>query len=320
MQRIGVFSFRLFLALVGLGLLVGCAGIYPTHKNSHYDRDEKVILSMLDKNAVFKDYQADWCRSFDFLDNLPAECSQKPLIAETVVSAVVPAAIEYVANLFKKSSGQFEKQFQATTFRTDFWEDSTNLIPKYYGFELTRSAKQHKERKSADQKEDCFTVVYGLAKDRAGYFWVAPLYFKTTRTKAKLTGWSRKQKIISTVDISIDAVWVDGKGDFHQKNIASLDPFTVKKYDMESRPEIRRVCRDKNCSKIEGGIQAFSGVPISRGETHLQAGTFWIKGLVTEKDLSKAGKNLMALSTAISDSKDKVVEKIKESISAEEEK
>jgi hypothetical protein len=310
--------FNLFCWGVLVSLLIiqiGCASFPPPHPNSFYNRDEVVTVGMLTCVGLEK-YKEDWEASFKPFDiSYPCpEARKLPPVAPFVIGIVAPLALGYVKDKLKQETANYVQQFGTTDFHT-FWQKADgNYKPKYYGFEITRKAKRYNDKSPKKEKEEVFKIVYGLAEDKDGFFWLAPLYFKTSKTKAKVASWGGKHRIDAKVEIGLDAVWVDGRKRYHRENIAKFDPLMIKEYEIDSPRVLRTSCNskeDNTCLPLEGGLNSFAGVPISSGSSSPETGRFWLTVLVTESDTAKTKKYLTDLSEVLDKNRDKIIDFIK---------
>lgn len=324
---------KLLMAVIVLTLFSGCSILPPPSKNSFTKKDEVTGINMLTKDQIEQsEYKDDWCKAFGaVLDSCPLE---KPAVTtvlppdhttmsflgtETIVTAGVTLAVSAIGKTVKKAAKNHLQQFAAKTFGTDFWinpdTSKTALQQKYYGFEVLR--------KNGKTKDDYYKLVYGIATDPDGYMWVAPIYFQTQKAKAKVSGFSLKPRLNSTVELSIDSVWVDAKKKYHYKTIAPLTPLAIKKYNLKEQTIFRASCSDKDnkdnkCKPLKGTLDPFMGVPVSSGSNKGETGTFWISALVTESDAGKAEKHLTSIADSIKDSEEDIVEGITEAITPAE--
>jgi hypothetical protein len=293
---------------------MGCASLPPPHGNSFYTQDETVTVKMLTCDGL-TGYKEDWEAAFKPV-NISYPCPVAPKIAPVVplvVGIVAPLAFGYVKDKLKQETANYVQQFGTTYFDT-FWHGKDGKYnPKYYGFEITRSAKRYNDKSSKKEKE-VFKLVYGFGEDKDGFFWVAPLYFKTSKTKAKVASWGGTHTIDTKVEIGLDAVWVDGRKRYHRENIAKFDPLMIKEYEIDSPKALRTSCNskeDNTCLTLEGGLNSFAGVPISSGSSSSETGRFWLTVLVTESDTAKTKKYITDLSEVLDKNRDKIIDFIK---------
>ena len=151
-----------------------------------------------------KDYKEDWKAYFSPYCDETKAFAFAPVIA-VAAGIVVPIVVDYAKTKLKEESENYVQQFGTTYFGTS-WENKDKK--KYYGFEIVRNAKRYND---TGEKEEVFKIVYGFLKDDKDIFWAAPLYFKTNKTKAKVSSWGSSHKINTKVEIALDAVWIDGQ-------------------------------------------------------------------------------------------------------------
>jgi hypothetical protein len=205
------------------------------------------------------------------------------------------------------------QQFGTTDFHTFWQEKDGKYNPKYFGFEIIRNAKRYDDKSSEEGKE-VFKLVYGLAEDKDGFFWIAPIYFKTSKTKAKVAAWGGTHSIDTKVELAFDAVWVDGGKKYHRENIVKFDPLMIKQYDIDTPKVLRTSCNskeDNTCPHLRGGLNSFAGIPISSGRSSSETGKFWVTVLVTESDTAKTKKYITDLSEVLDKNRDKIIDLIK---------
>lgn len=314
-------AFNIFCLLAltsSLIFQIGCSSFPPPHANSFYSKEEVVTVKMLGWKDIETFYKADWKQ---FEQHVPTLKTPPP---ETRIAPIVAALIPIVANLafdyakaqLKQEAENYVQQF-GTTYFDAFWikgRGEDKYTQKYYGFEIVRKAKRYNDKTQANS-EEVFKLVYGLGQDGDGVFWAAPFYFVTKKTKAKVASWflSKAHKIDTKVELALDAVWIE-KDKYHKENIAKFDPLTIKGYDIEETKELRASCEGedaKTCSKLEGGLNSFPGVPIPSGSSSTEAGKFWLTVLVTESDTAKTKKYITDLSDLLEKNRDKIIDFIK---------
>lgn len=292
---------------------IGCASLPPPHENSFYTEDEVVEIRMLTCDGL-KEYKEDWEASFKPV-NIPYPCPDEHRIVpgvSFVIGVVAPLAFGYVKDKLKEETANYVQQFGTTGFYT-FWQGEKGMYrPKYFGFEIIRNAKRYDDKSSQEGKE-VFKLVYGLAEDKDGFFWLAPVYFKTNKTKAKVAAWGGTHNIDTKVELAFDAVWVDQNKKYHKENIAKFDPLMIKEYDIDTPKVLRTSCskEDKTCPHLGGGLNSFAGVPISSGSSSSETGRFWVTVLVTESDTAKTKKYITDLSEVLDKNRDKIIDLIK---------
>ena len=285
----------LLLLISFLTLQTGCGYFLPPHANSFYTKDETVTVKMLTCDEL-KDYKEDWRVYFGSYCDEPKAFAFAPAIA-LAAGIVVPIVVDYAKTKLKEESENYVQQFGTTYFGTS-WENKDKK--KYYGFEIVRNAKRYND---TGEKEEVFKIVYGFLKDDKDIFWAAPLYFKTNKTKAKVSSWGSSHKINTKVEIALDAVWIDGQKKYHKENIAKFDPLIIKDYEIDSPKVLRSSFKGENPDKygrLEGGLNSF---PISE--------KFWLTVLVTETDTAKTKKYITDLSDILEKNKDKIIDFIK---------
>jgi hypothetical protein len=322
-------AFNIFCLLVLTSFLtfqIGCASFPPPHANSFYTKDEVVTVTMLTCKSLGaydeeweKSFEDDWKKSFEPL-HIPYPCVEKVTpIVPLMIGIVAPLAFDYAKNKLKQETENYMQQFGTTYFDT-FWRGSS---PKYCGFVIKRKAKRYND-KTPDPAKEVFKIVYGLAKDNEGFFWAAPLYFQTNKTKAKVVSWpwGGKHRIDTKLELSLDAVWIDGQKQYHKENIATFDPLMVKDYEIDNPKVLRASCpektptdktKDSACSPLKGGLNSFA-VPIPSGTSSLDtgdSGKFWLTVLVTESDTAKTKKYISDLSDLLEKNRDKIIDFIK---------
>ena len=293
---------------------IGCASFLPPHGNSFYTEDETVTVKMLTRDEL-ESYKQDWKKAFRSVDvSYPWPEDKAIPVVPLVIGIVAPLAFGYVKEKLKEEAGNYVQQF-GTTYAGTFWQEKNKKYnPKYYGFEITRKAKRYNDKSSTKPEEAIFKIVYGLAEDKDGFFWMAPLYFKTSKTKAKVASWGGKHTIDTKVELALDAVWVDGRKRYHRENIAKFDPLMIKEYEIDSPRVLKTSCNpkeDKTCLPLEGGLNSFAGVPISGSSSSPETGRFWLTVLVTESDTAKTKKYITDLSEVLDKNRDKIIDFIK---------
>jgi len=304
------FNILFWLALTSsLIFQIGCASFPPPHANSFYTKDEVVAVKMLTSEQLIT-YKEDWEKCFKPLGisypfpERPAEA----LAVGAIVAIVAPLAFDYVKNKLKQETENYVQQFGTTYFDT-FWQGHN---PKYYGFEITRKAKRY-NNKSQEPAEEVFKIVYGLAQDREGFFWAAPLFFQTNKTKAKVVSWpwGGTHRIDTKVELSLDAVWIEEQKKYHKENIAKFDPLMIKEYEIDNPKVLKASCKDvEKCSPLEAGLNSFPAVPIPISSSS-EGGKFWLTVLVTESDTAKTKKYISDLSDLLDKNRDKIIDFIK---------
>jgi hypothetical protein len=264
-----------------------------------------------------REYAQDWEASFKPV-NISFPCPVEPRmapVAPIVIGIVAPLAFGYVKDKLKQETTNYVQQFGTTYFDT-FWQGREgNYHQKFYGFEITRNAKRYGDEGS-EKREEAFKLVYGLAEDKEGFFWLAPIHFKTSKTKAKVAAWGGSHRIDTKVELALDAVWVAERQRYHKENIAKFDPLLIKAYEIDPPRVLRTACNpkeDTSCLLLEGGLNSFAGVPISSGSSSPEAGRFWLTVLVTESDTAKTKKYITELSEVLDKNRDKIINFIKKS-------
>jgi hypothetical protein len=293
---------------------IGCASLPPPHGNSFYTEDEVVTVKMLTCDGL-REYKDDWEASFKTVD-ISYPCPVEPKIAPVVplvIGTIAPLAFGYIKDKLKEETTNYVQQFGTMYFGT-FWQGKDGKYnSKYYGFEITRNAKRYDD-KSSEKGKVVFKLVYGLAEDKDGFFWLAPVYFKTSKTKTKVAAWGGSHRIDTKVELALDAVWVDGRKRYHKENIAKFDPLMIKGYEIDSPRVLRTSCNtkeDNTCLPLEGGLNSFASVPISSGSSSSETGRFWLTVLVTESDTAKTKKYISDLSDVLDKNRDKIIDFIK---------
>jgi hypothetical protein len=145
-------------------------------------------------------------------------------------------------------------------------------------------------------------------------FVVSPNKFVLRQAKAKVINWDGKIDV--TVNIAVDAMWIDKNQTAHQERIA-FSSFDISDYNLSTTNTLT------NFKGQKAGW--FPGVPISAGADgkypweagagtntrRFSDGCFKLSVLVTEKDASKAKENLEKAAKFIGDQKSSLVEKAK---------
>lgn len=300
------------------GLLAGCASFPPAHENSFYVKDEKVSIRMLQCGEL-REYAADWNKAFESVQ-VPYACPACGVEARSLPGAAVgilaPLAFDYIKRELDKEAENYVQQFGATYFGRDFWTgQSGDCDQKYYGMELVRFAAGHNGVAIRNEPgTPVFKMIYGIARDREGFFWAAPLFFKTDQAKARVASWGSSHEIDTKVEIGIDSVWTDDKGKYHSGNVASFDALMITGYNIDKPRELRPSCTNGgsgSCGHLEGGLNSFAGVPASGHAGQGQTGNFWLKVLVTESDRAKTKKYITALAGLLDKNKARAVDYIK---------
>ncbi|MBI5102715.1 MAG: hypothetical protein HZB33_12905 [Nitrospirae bacterium] len=308
--------------VVFLAVLAGCASFPPPHENSFFDKEEKVTVRML-KCEDLAGYAHDWDKAFESVNvrySCPQCIAEQKAVAETAVGILAPLAFDYIKKELNKEAENYVQQFGSTYFGRDFWSGQNGACDqKYYGVEVVRSAAGH-TGKAVDNgsAEPAFKLLYGLARDREGFFWASPLFFKTRQAKTKVASWGSSHKIDTKIEIAIDSVWVDDKGKFHSGNVADFEPLMISGYDIDKSMELRPSCVSKasaDCGHLDGGLTSFAGVPASANAGGREAGNFWLKVLVTESDTAKTKKYITDLAGLLDKKRDKAVDYIKKQVS-----
>jgi hypothetical protein len=176
-------------------------------------------------------------------------------------------------------------------------------------------------------KQPAFEAIYGLAQDRDGIVWTAPLSFITRNAKAKVLDRTDEKldKISSTVEVGFETAWRDGQK-FHS-DATTFDPLIVDNYSIVEPQQWIYPCKKKVDVKdtepsqpcLKGNINAFSGAMISNSCTKYpcEEGTFWITALVTERDAYRMTEYLMNLSDSMDKNKDKGKDIVKKATTSE---
>lgn len=304
--------FNIFCLLVltcSFTVQIGCSSFPPPHANSFYTKDEVVAVKMLTCGQLAT-YKKDWEKCFKTLGisyPCPEGRAEAPVLG-AIVAIAAPLAFDYVKNHLKLETENYEQQFGTTYFDT-FWRGPN---PKYYGFEITRMAKRY-NAKSQEPAEEAFKMVYGLAQDREGFFWAAPLFFQTNKTKAKVVDWpwGGMHRIDTKVEISLDAVWIDEQKKYHKENIAKFDPLMIKNYEIVNPKVLKASCKDdENCPPLEAGLNSFPAIPVPSNASS-EGGKFWLTVLITESDTAKTKKYINDLSDLLDKSRDKIIDFVK---------
>lgn len=313
--------------------LVGCSSWPPPHTNSFFNRNEEVKIEMLTLNQIqASDQIDDWCF---FMKEIRGEgasgneevCSEKGLASATV-DVLAPVVINYVSNQLAKTASYHEQKYMSIYLGHDFWviDNNSTKRMKYNAIKITRKAEPNQKNidekekmaesneEDTDSRENCSELIYGLVQDNNGFIWIAPIFYKVDKSKAKVNTWlSTNSKINSTLELAIDSVWIDKKGIYHRENVGRLSPFVIKKYDIAKHEPLHRYCDTKECLQMKYGIDVFLGVPISEGEKNTkEAGVYWLTVQITEQDASKAKDNLLSLSTLAKDKKKDVADWFKD--------
>ena len=212
------------------------------------------------------------------------------------------------------------------TVREVIQNASAEYAQNYHGFEIIRAVGGN----------ECFKVVFGLAPSQDGQFFrVAPLYFRTSRTKAKilsdttlsyLAPWNWPGKLMksdghhvdTTVAIDMKGFWKDKDQEVRIASIAAAE-FSFSGYDIRANHELRAAGKasDPNAEKLGATPSGWLlGVPISFESNGTlvntkHAGTFALKVTITEKDPSNAKQDLEKAATLVGNQKEKILERIK---------
>lgn len=239
----------------------------------------------------------------------------KHAIASEAVGALVGLTVDLVKAQVEAEAKKLERQYGQVDYRSDFWsiQPTTNtakLKQNYSGFTLKRLTKKFPKMDFPAMEFDCSFQ----PSDSGRMFVVNPTKFVLRQAKAKVINWGGKINV--TVNIAVDAMWIDKNQVAHQERIA-FSSFDIADYNLSQTNTIT------NFKGQKAGW--FPGVPISSGadgkypweagagvSTNLYSdGCFKLTVLVTEKDASKAKENLEKAAKFIGDQKSSLVDKAK---------
>ncbi len=234
------------------------------------------------------------------------------------VGALVGVAVDLVKAKIEGEARKLERQYGQVDYRSDFWSlQATNgqvtLRQNYDGFTLYRLT----ERFSTATNPAMELVCSFQPSDSKRMFIISPTSFVLRQAKAKVI--NTAGKIDVTVNIAVDAMWINEKRVAHQERIA-FSSFDITDYDL-SNPQPLTDFKGQKAGW-------FPGVPISAGpdgkypweagansrtrEGQFKEGCFKLTVLVTEKDASKAKAHLEKAAKFLGDQKSSLVEKAKE--------
>jgi hypothetical protein len=226
-----------------------------------------------------------------------------------------------------------------TVTTTTVLEDKTQstyfqrYVQNYYGFRITRGVPGTTK---------AFELVCGIAPSYdQQVFRVAPLYFRTVKSKAKILGdvwwtyvlpWTIPSKffkkdghhIDTKVDIDIDGYWKDKDQQLKVAKLATI-PLTFQSYDISKSIPLTASGswteggKSVTAGEIKGTASGWllsvpfsldpTGKPVSVG-TAPYAGALTLKVVVTEKDPSNAKQGLEQLAQIVGQQKQPIIDKI----------
>jgi hypothetical protein len=241
--------------------------------------------------------------------------------AAVLIPALVGFATDQVKSDLQKEAAIFTAQFSKKLYATDFWQNVSvdQGTPSYYGFLVTRGTKA-----SRAEKVDAFRMVcamipstemalapansrsddngpQGVRNADARLFVIKPLLVQTNRSKAKVYEFGAK-KLNSTVNVALDATWIDGAGTIHNQRLGSGD-LTINGYEFAKHPIL--IDDDEIRDEIVGW---FPGVPLSEKDGKpVGTGAFALTVMVTESDQSEAQQTLEQIATFVTNQGNAIV-------------
>lgn len=146
------------------------------------------------------------------------------------------------------------------------------------------------------------TITDPLADSRL--FVIKPLLYEVRTSKAKLMRWEKM--LTATVNIGLDATWIDDRQTVHQAPVAAAE-FEIEDYDVKNRPIY--------INELKGQIAGwFGGVPVSTEPGHPEElsgnGTFRLAVAVTERDPSRVKESIERAAKYLKDNKSQIVQQI----------
>lgn len=316
--------------LLLLILPTGCNVFLPKHENSEDLKGEKVRLKMLTKNDIETSYKDSYRSAFgsmtacsrSYIQEKPGIMPEAQTVAPiigSVATAAVGLGIDYIKSALQKEAGKYETQFGNTRFVDDFYlvsEDAkrTEYKGKYCGFEIVRQTNKH-------NTYPAFKAIYGMAATNNQFLYkVAPLYFKTQSTKAKVlsTKWysylippffwplllNDGDEIKTTIDLEVTTYALAENGAFSSEKVGSFS-HSVGNYDISKSQEMRANGEGENA--LDAQILGIVYVAPEFKTNEKTSGILSIKALVTEKDPSNAKDQVEKLGELVGQQKDKVV-------------
>jgi len=277
------------VAILAAGCLTGCVA----HRNSNHITGEVVLqLHRSDTRALA----------------LPSEA----------VGALVGVAVDLVKAQIEAEAKKLERQYGQVDYRSDFWalqaaNGQGTLRQNYDGFTLYRLTKQFSTATNPAMEMVCSFE----PSESKRMFIIKPVSFVLRQAKAKVI--NTAGKIDVTVNIAVDAMWIDAKRVAHQERIA-FSSFDITDYDLSDPQPL---------TDFKGQMAGwFPGVPLSAGpdgkypweagaisrieEGQFFDGCFKLTVLVTERDASKAKAHLEKAAKFLGDQKSSLVEKAKQ--------
>lgn len=332
-----------FLALVIVFSLFlnGCNVFLPKHENSLDTKGEKVRINMLTASEIKSKYMNEYLASFGDVSS----CTKPYFIEEKKVEMAPPAgerlfftpflgtavaaasgfAIDMIKSGIQKDAEKYEAQFGNKLIVDDYYALAENVeyiarngeakkgiayTNNYCGFEIVRESNAHHGEYPA------FKAVFGISGTNNAFLYkIAPLYFKTTSTKAKVlkTEWysylippffwplllNDGDEIKTTIDIELTSYWLDSdRNSYNTEKVAAIS-YENGNYNITNSPEIK--ANHKNT------IGIFYVAPEFKTDEK-SSGIMELKVLVTEKDPSNAKAQIEKLGELVGKQKDKVVE------------
>jgi hypothetical protein len=236
-------------------------------------------------------------------------------IEAEAAGALAGIAVDLVKAQIEAEAQKLERQFGQVDYKPDFWSvQFTNGVPKlkqnYEGFTLRRLTKDYPTAGNPAMQFDCSF----LPSVNGRVFIIEPTRFVLRQAKAKVV--NSDNRVDVTINIAMDAMWIDKSQVAHQERIA-ISSFDILNYDLSKTNVLT------NFKGQSAGW--FPGIPISAGldgkyswESGAAVGTnsysdgcFKLTVLVTEKDSSKAKVNLEKTAKFIGDQKQTLVNQMK---------
>jgi hypothetical protein len=279
----------LFLAVIAGSVLVGCVA----NRNSNHVNGDVVLR----------------------LNPYP---TGRHAVEAGAAGALAGIAVDLVKAQIEAEAQKLERQFGQVDYKSDFWSvQFTNGVPKlkqnYGGFTIQRLTKDYPTTDTPAMQFDCFF----LPSANGRVFIIEPICFVLRQARAKVV--NRDNRVDVTINIAMDAMWIDKSQVAHQERIA-ISSFDILNYDLSKTNVLT------NFKGQSAGW--FPGIPISAGldgkypwESGAAVGTnsysdgcFKLTVLVTEKDSSKAKVNLEKTAKFIGDQKQTLVNQVKSEV------
>ena len=245
-------------------------------------------------------------------------------VGSDAVGAIVGLTVDLVKGWVESESKKFERQYGQMDYRADFWSiKATNgepmFTPNYAGFTFQRFTKEYPQG-GTDGPAMRFICEFEQPK-KSRLFLIKPVTFQLNQAKAKIVNGDGAVDL--TLNVAVDAMWVDASQIGHQERIA-FSTFEIKNYKLPKG-------NTPATAKTDFGQQRagwFPGVPISPNaggkfpwQTSTNAnvteyfdGCFKVSVLVTERDPSGVKEDLEKAAKFIGEQKEKIVGNAKKAV------